>query len=180
MNHSEPVFRNKMRPRLAISYEPLYDDRPANPDDPLVESNWYEYGARAGSVAATTGDLAAYVRMLLNHGAGPRQRIISEQSFQLLTEHTVPTRPNRYYGYGIEVIEEDGHTVIGHGGAQQGFRSMMLGDLNDGLGVAVLANGPMRLGVAEFALKVVRAALHNQELPGVPSLDPPDRISNAA
>ena len=180
MNHSEPVFMSRIRPRLAISYEPLYDDRPANPNDPLVESNWYEYGGGAGSIAATAGDLAAYVRMLLNRGAGPHQRILSEQSFQLLIQHAVPRGPNRYYGYGIEVIEEDGHTLIGHGGGVQGFHSMMLGDLNDGLGIAVLANGAMHPDVAQFALKAVQAALHNRELPALPGVDRPDKIPNAA
>lgn len=180
MNHSEPVFKHKMRPRLAISYEPLYDDRPANPCDPLVESNWYEYGGGAGSIAATVGDLATYVRMLLNRGAGPHQRIISEASFQLLTQHAVVRGRNHYYGYGLDITEEDGHTVIGHGGGVQGFHSMILGDLTDGVGVAVLANGGLHADLAPYVLNAAKAALHNHDLPALPSADSPDQIPNAS
>jgi CubicO group peptidase (beta-lactamase class C family) len=180
MNHSEPVFRHQMRPRLAVSYEPLFDDRPSHTSQPLVESNWFEYGGGAGSVAASAEDLAAYLRMLLNRGSGPSQRVLSEESFRLLTQRTVNRSENHYYGYGLEVIEEQSHTLIGHGGGVQGFRSMMLGDLDDGLGVIVLSNGPADLNVvAEFALKAARAALHNQELPSLPAMAPATKLINA-
>jgi CubicO group peptidase (beta-lactamase class C family) len=180
MDASEPVFKNKIRLRLATSYEPLFDDRPADPDGPLMVSNWYEYGGGAGSIASTAGNMASYLRMLLNRGSGPHQRIISEQSFQLLTQHAVARGADRYYGYGLEVTEADGHTLIGHGGGVQGFRSAMLGDLNDGIGVIVLANGPMRPDLAQFALNAVRAALRGDALPPLPNADPPDQVLNAA
>lgn len=49
MMNSEPAFRNAMRPKLSISYESVFDDRPTEPDMPLVESNWYEYAEISGS-----------------------------------------------------------------------------------------------------------------------------------
>ena len=181
MSHSEPVFRNQMRTRLAVSYEPLYDDRPSHPSYPLVESNWFEYGGGAGSVAATAEDLAAYLRMLLNHGTGVGQRILSEESFRLLTQHAIKKGENRFYGYGLEVSEEQGHTLISHGGGVQGFRSMMLGDLDDGLGVVVFSNSPADLNpAAQFALKAMQSALHQGELPALPTLPPPTRVTNAS
>ena len=181
MTRSEPLFKNEIRLRLATSYEPLYDDRPAHSSHPLVESNWYEYGGGAGSVCATATDLAAYLRMLLNGGVGPDgQRILSEESFRLLTQRAVKRGDNRYYGYALEVTEEEGRTVISHGGGVQGFRSMLVGDLEDGLGVVLLANGPLNRDLARFALQAARAALHHQELPSPPALDPPTRVTNAA
>ena len=160
MRHSEPVFVNAMRPRLAISYDPLYDDRPARMSDPLVVSNWFEYGGGAGSIGSTPGDLAIYLRMLLNRGQDPSGRILTEESFGLLTQHAVDRGPHHYYGYGIETTEQDGHTMIGHGGGQQGFRSYMLGDMDDGLGVVIFANSPAQLeGIARYSLKALRAAL---------------------
>ena len=179
MNQSEPVFQHAMRPRLACSYEPLFDDRPSHSDYPLFESSWYEYGGGAGSIASTAGDLAVYLRMLLNRGAGPKARVLSEQSFNLLIQPTVEQGENRFYGYAIQVTEEKGHTVIGHGGGVQGFRSMMLGDLEDRLGVVVLANGPTDRGVARFALETLRAALHQEAFPEIPSWQPPTYLTNA-
>jgi D-alanyl-D-alanine carboxypeptidase len=180
MHHSEPVFTNRMRPRLAISYEPLYDDRPSRPEYPMVTSNWYEYAGGAGSVGASASDLAAYLRMLLNRGRGPQKRILTEESFGLLTQHAVPRGANRYYGYGLEISEEGGHTLVGHGGGQQGFRSMMIGDLDDGLGVGVVSNAPANLDFARFALKAVQAALHNRELPELPPAGQPTRVADAS
>ena len=180
MNHSEPVFTTRIRPRLAVSYEPLYDDRPADSRSPLVTSNWYEYGGGAGSEAVTAEDLAAYLRMLLNRGAGPHGRVLSEESFRLLTQHAVPRGPNRYYGYGLEVSEENGHVLIGHAGGVQGFRSMMLGDLDDGLGVVVLVNSPLATNmVAQFVLRAVQAACHRRPLPNLPAVDQPFTVANA-
>ena len=161
MTRSEPLFKNEIRLRLATGYELLYDDRPAHSSHPLVESNWYEYGGGAGSVCATATDLAAYLRMLLNGGVGPDgQRILSEESFRLLTQRAVKRGDNRDYGYALEVTEEEGRTVISHGGGVQGFRSMLVGDLEDGLGVVLLANGPLNRDLARFALQAARAALH--------------------
>ena len=62
----------------------------------------------------------------------------------------------------------------------QGFRSAMLGDLEDGLGVVVLANGPSAPGgIAEFALKAVEAAYHQQPLPDLPDVEEPTKVPNA-
>jgi D-alanyl-D-alanine carboxypeptidase len=180
MRHSEPVFTNEMRPRLAISYESLYDDRPDRPEYPRVMSNWFEYGGGAGSVGASVKDLAAYMRMLLNRGMGPHTRILSEKSFGLLTQRAVPLGPHLRYGYGLQIIDDNGHTLIGHSGGQQGFRSMMISDLDDGVGVGLLSNAPANLEVARFALKAVGAALHNRELPPLPPIKPRSEIANAS
>src|SRR5207249_7175266 len=89
MTHSAPALTHELRPRLAIGYMDLFDDRPAHPGHPLVEGTWVEYGAGDGCIAATPADLAAYVRMLLNRGAGPRGRILSEEGFGLLTQPAI-------------------------------------------------------------------------------------------
>jgi D-alanyl-D-alanine carboxypeptidase len=180
MRHSEPVSKNAMRPRLALSYEALYDDRPEQSDDPMVQANWYEYGGGAGSIASTPEDLAIYLRMLLNRGQGPNQRILTEESFQLLTQHAVVRGPHKFYGYGMEITEEAGHTYIGHGGGVQGFRSTMLGDMDDGLGIVIFSNSPAPIDkIARFALTAMRAALHNQEIPATPVMDAPTNVQDA-
>jgi hypothetical protein len=180
MHQSEPAFRNFMRTRLARSYESLYDDRPTSPTQPLVESNWYEYGGGAGSPAATAQDLAAYLRMLLNRGNGPDRRILSENSFKLLIQHAVKRGDQRYYAYGLEVVERAGHTLVGHDGGVQGFSSTMLGDLEDGIGVVALANGPCDVrSIGRFSLEAAQAALSKRELPAVPSATRSTTTSNA-
>jgi D-alanyl-D-alanine carboxypeptidase len=181
MERSFPVLMTTARPFMAMSYEPLYDDRPSDPRAPLIPSNWYEYGGGAGAQVTTVEDLAAYLRMLMNRGNGPHGRVLSEKAFGLLTQRAVKRPGNRYYGYGVEISEEEGHVLIGHGGGVQGFRSAMLGDMDDGLGVVVLVNSPLRTDlIAQFALRTARAALHEKDIPEAPAIDRPEVVQNPA
>lgn len=181
MTGSEAAITHDLRRRLAVGYEPLYDDRPTHPGQPLVPGTWVEYGAGDGSISATAGDLAAYLRMLLNRGAGPRGRILSTQSFELLIQRAVKTGEGEHYGYGLAVRDAEGHTVIGHSGGMIGYSSHIVGDLDDGLGVVVLVNGPGDPErVAEFGLKTLRAAYHRQDLPPLPTPESPESVKNAA
>jgi CubicO group peptidase (beta-lactamase class C family) len=173
MKASAAAITHELRPRLAVGYESAFDDRPAPPARPLAEAVWVEYGAGDGSISATATDLAAYLRMLLNRGAGPKGRVLSEEGFRLLTQKGAPLNDGKhYYGYGLIVFEADGHALIRHSGQMLGYRAELLGDLTSGLGVVVLANGPGTLRpLAESTLASVRAALERRPLPALP----PDR-----
>ncbi len=181
MKSSEPIIRHATRTRLAVGYEMLYDDRPAHRSHPLVEATWLEHDVGDGSIAATPADLAAYLRMLLNHGAAGDKQVISEESFQLLIQPAIKSGEKEFYGYGMGTSEEDGHKIISHGGGMVGYSSMLRGDLDAGLGVIVFVNGPGSPGgVAEFALKCIRAAMENKELPALPPPSDSKKIPNAA
>lgn len=181
MKSSDPVITYETHHRLAIGYIPLYDDRPSHSSHPLVEAPKFEYYAGDGSVAATPADLAAYLRMLLNRGAAAQGRVLSEESFNRLIQPVVKMDDKSSYGYGLHSREEDAHRIIGHSGGMVGYSSMILGDLTDGLGVVVFVNGPGNPSrVAEFALKTLGAALHNQEWPALPENQSPASIENAS
>jgi len=178
MNHTVPGLTHDLRPRLAVGYEDLFDDRPSHPGHPRAPGTWVEYGAGDGCIAATPADLAAYVRMLLNRGAGPRGRILSEDGFNLLTRPAIDAGEGWSYGYGLETRVEGGHTMVAHSGGMIGYYARILGDLEDGLGVAVMINGPgSRERLAGYALQVARSAVHGRPLP--PD-DPPTKVKNPA
>src|SRR3989441_3440668 len=120
MTHTVPAITSDLRPRLAVGYERLYDDRPSSPDHPLVQGTWTEYGAGDGCIAATPADLAAYVRMLLNRGAGPRGRILSEDGFNLLIQPVVKAAEDWVYGYGLDKSQAFGHSIVAHSGGKIG------------------------------------------------------------
>ena len=84
--------------------------------------------------------------MLLNHGAGPQGRVLSEDGWKLLTQHAakVPDE-DAYYGYGIFSHDVDGHHFIGHSGGMIGYTTSMEGDLDQGIGVTVFENAPFGL-----------------------------------
>lgn len=168
MDASEPAITNAMRSRQAVGYLPPYDDRPHHPSRPLVRAPFFEYDVGDGCVAATGGDLAGYVRMLLNGGRGPAGPIVSESSFRAFSTPWIPFGRRSAYGYGIVVQDDPGRRLL-HGGGMVGASAMIIADVDAGLGVAVMLNGPGDpRDLATFALDAVRAALAGEALPELP------------
>jgi D-alanyl-D-alanine carboxypeptidase len=180
MSATESVITHKARKRLAVGYEPFYDDRPVSPDHTLAPATWLETATADGSIASTGGDMAAYLRMLMNGGRG----VFSEESFRLMTQRV--TEPDdevhgTFYGYGLNINQDDDHTCISHGGGMVGYYAHILADMEAGLGVVVLTNGLGEPGtIAQFALQLLRAALGGHGLPPLPPVSDPTRTENAA
>jgi D-alanyl-D-alanine carboxypeptidase len=178
MDATEAVITHETRRRLAVGYEPLYDDRPFHRSLPLAPALWLETGTGDGSIASTPADMAAYVRLLLNRGRGPACRILAEDSFRLLAGRLVPLpesegEEGEFYGYGLSVADEDGHTILSHSGGMVGYYAAIAADLEGGLGAAVLCNGPGEpMVVARQALRLVRGAREGRELPAAAPADP--------
>jgi len=184
MSNSSPVITHDIRKRLAVGYTALHDDRPWHPSYPIVEASFFEYTAGDGSVAATPEDLAAYLRVILNKGALPDGRqIITEESFNRFIEPAIAMPGGEspaYYGYGITVREENGRTIVSHGGGMVGYRAMMIGDLDSGLGVVTFVNGSGNPGaIARYALEAVRAAVNGEAIPEIPKPSDRTTIENA-
>ncbi len=173
MGSSRAVIDHDIRRRLAVGYQFIYDDRPSHPSHPLVESTWLVYGIGDGSIVSTPGDMAAYMRMLLKRGEGPKGRILSQKSFDIFSSAFVEDGKDRFYGYGIDTGKVNGYRCLMHGGGMVGYTSFLLCDMDNGLGVMVFLNGPGdRYVLADFALKALQAALHKKEMPVSPgSLD---------
>lgn len=188
MTASDPVITHETRQHLAVGYNAFYDDRPLPRGGPLAPATWFETATGDGSIASNPADMAAYLRMLMNRGQGPRGRILSEESFNLTTQHVIQPGDDwhrgfrGFYGYGLAIEERDGHMVIGHGGGMVGYRAQILADMDDGLGAVVLINKhpaePEE--VAYFALRLLRAALHDSGLPESPPVTDPTQVENAA
>jgi len=155
LKNTEPEITVEIRDRMAVGYDRLHDDRTPSPADPLYPAPWLETGTADGSPAATAGDLAAFGRFLL---AGEAEKLTSGP--------LVDSGHGWSYGYGLE---RKG-TLVGHGGSMPGFASSMLGDLESGVAVAALMNGPDEHNAAEvvarFALGLCRG--EDPEPPGDP------------
>ena len=74
-----------------------------------------------------------------------------------------------HYGYGLTIAGIDCHSYLGHAGSTPGYVSAIIADVDDGLGVVVLVNGYVEsygvVGIAMHVLKLVRAGLHQDEIP---------------
>ena len=186
MNASEPIIVNAMRHRLPTSYWPLRDDQPLGRGGPLVEAPNVTFDGGAGCIASTPGDMALYLRMLLNHGAGPKGRVVSKESFALFSKRWIDAPPfgeGASYGYGIAVVEIDGHTALRHTGGMVSYSSALHADLDAGLGsfasVHAGTGGYRPNAVGLYALALLRAAREGRELPESPPVDDPWRIEKA-
>ena len=182
MTQSHPSITAETRGKTATGYTSMYDDRPEHVSHPLVPAIWAPYATGDGAQASTVVDMAAYLRMLLNVGRAPADRLLSEESIHLMTDNGVWTGGD-YYKYGLATYLVDGRRYIGHGGGNAGFRSAMVVDMDAGLGVILLAN---RMGetdplveVAQRALTAVRVGLEGGELPSLPSGRDPTHVPDA-
>lgn len=190
MNSSAPVISNDIRDRIAIGYGPLRPDRPFPVRGQLVEAPWLEVSEAAGSIAATADDMANYLHMLLNRGAGAKGRVLSEKAFDLFTRPVIksPFRgEDASYSYGLWVSDSNAHTLLRHTGGMVAFSSAMYADVTDGLAAFASVNasrlpgGYRPIPVVRYALALLSAASHAQELPPAPPpLPNPASIKNAA
>jgi D-alanyl-D-alanine carboxypeptidase len=175
MSQTFPAIRLGMQGKMSTGYTSVYDDRPEHRGHPIAPAIWAEYAAGDGAQASTAGDMAAYLRLLLNRGRGPSGRLLGEDSFDLMSRPHVWTGGD-YYGYGLATYDVDGRTYIGHGGGNAGFRAAMVVDLLAGLGVVLLVNrmgetDPM-VAVAQQALTAVRNDVGGISMPPLVETDP--------
>lgn len=175
MSASLPDFRNENRRLQATGYAPYFDDRPLPPGGQLAPATWFESNTADGAICSNPADMCRYLQMLLQRGHG----LIAPESFEQLIHPVISTDDGlhgEYYGLGLFTMQFDGHHVIGHSGGMVGFTADMLADLDAGLGVVVLANGPAEPSkISRYALSLFRAALDGNELPDVPE----DKLDNA-
>src|SRR4029078_10399641 len=142
----------------------------------------------AGSIASTPADMAKYMRMLLNRGALPKGRLVSEESFKLFTTPAIDS-PFRgepaTYGYGIWVSDIGGHTRLRHTGGMVAFSSSIYFDITGNIPAFASVNANLRgyrpVAVTKYAIELFNASAAGKSLPDPPAPPPaPDEVKNAA
>jgi len=175
MTHSLPDIRIENRYLQATGYSPYFDDRPLPPGGQLAPAPWFESNTADGAICSNATDMCCYLRMLLQCGLG----LLGPGSFEQLIHPVIATDDGmhgEYYGLGLFTMQLDGHHVIGHSGGMVGFTADMLADLDSGLGVIVLCNGPAEPSkISRYALGLFNAALDGQEFPEFPE----EKLDNA-
>jgi D-alanyl-D-alanine carboxypeptidase len=175
MTASEGVISHDIRPRLALSYWPVFDDRPFQRHGPITEAPNIAMDNAAGCIASTPRDMALYMRMLLNQG----RPLISRESFALFTKPAIPAPAfgkDAGYGYGIAIQPVEGRTILRHTGGMVSFSSAMHVDLDSGFGAFASVNASLAgyrpNAVAGYAL----AALRTVPAPPAPEFDDPYKV----
>jgi len=188
MTASRPTITNDIRKHMAIGYEPLSEGKPFPLRGTLAEAQWIEVDVAAGSIASTPADMAKYIRTLLNRGALPKGRLISEDAFKLFTKAAINS-PYRgepaSYGYGLWVSDIEGHMRLRHTGGMVAFSSSLDVDVTSGVGAFASVNANLRgyrpVAVTKYAVELFNASLDGKKLPDAPAPAPPaDEVKNAA
>jgi hypothetical protein len=132
--------------------------------------------------------MAKYIRMLLNRGALPKGRLVSEESFALFTKPAIDS-PYRgepaSYGYGLWISNIDGHTRLRHTGGMVAFSSSIDVDITGNIGAFASVNANLRgyrpVAVTKYAVELFNASAAGKPLPDLPAPPPaPDEVKNAA
>ncbi|UAJ79838.1 beta-lactamase family protein [Leifsonia sp. ZF2019] len=169
MVDAAPVITSADAGRLASGHQPLAEDLPWRPGDPLVAAPLIETAGSDGSIAATVADLAALARVLLREGEGDAGVVLDRSSFAAMTGTLAPEGEEvlvlpgtaapewSRYGLGINVEQTPRGPVLSHGGGMVGFASFLLADPAAGRAVVVLTNADGDSPVAEALARSVDA-----------------------
>ncbi len=179
MEATDALINYRTRERLTHGHEAYFDDRPTPCGARLQPATWLETDTADGSIASNAEDMCRFLRCLLSRGEG----LISEPSFDLLIQPVIrmsEEEDSGFYGYGLDIEEFEGDRCLAHGGGMVGYRTHMKADLDAGLGIVILTNGPADPEtLAPYALRLFRAALAGTALPDVPPPVDPYAVEGA-
>jgi CubicO group peptidase (beta-lactamase class C family) len=178
MHNTFAETTSALRPRMAVGYRNLFDDRPSHVCHPLVPAAWVETDSGDGCIVSSGEDMAKYARMLLNGGKGPHGRLLTETNWQKLMRPMIEDE-GEMYGYGMYLFDdEDDNRVAGHGGDVPGYEAYLWLDLDNGLATVVLSSQPYPPRSSFLALEFFRSAASGLEPPESPPLPDFTHISN--
>ena len=189
MTSSSPIFTPQTLHDAALGY--VFEDSniitPPNPT--LVASQPGDFVDPAGSVISTPGDMAKYMRLILNRGVNDEgKRVLSPASYALWTtpdtnngkiagqtEPELAEAPTMFdhYSFGLAEHQESGDTIVAHTGGIAGYSACMENDVTRGFGVIGLSNlveAPLHpCAIVLYAIKVLQAQNAGQPLPPIPA-----------
>ena len=157
--------------RSATGYQPFFDDQVYPRQGRLVSRPPEVFDNPAGSIASPPGDMAVYLRTLLNGGQGAEGRIVSAEGFRLMSTPYIKApefSPSASYGYGIAIDFLDGHKILRHTGGMNCFASSIHVDLDGGVAAFASINamqGYRPTLVTQYAVQLLRAEKEAKSLP---------------
>ena len=170
----------EMRPNLAVGYSGRFDDRPWLPRHGVVPATWLETNTGDGCLSMSVHDLLAYTRSLLSIGHVNAHPLLTAAQFETLRFPHIGDSPDPTYGYALNSTVSDGIDRVAHSGGMVGYVSHMVADRAADLGVVVLANGGLDVGlIAQIALDTLSAVRLGNEMPELPNGGDPFVVTNS-
>jgi CubicO group peptidase (beta-lactamase class C family) len=173
MTNSVGGIRHGDRARYAQGYEPLYGDRAQLRPGPLGPSPWVDSDNAAGCVSATAGDMALFLRFLLELAEGRGGAVLSDASaasFMADPADAPDWAEGAKYGNGLARITIDDRPFLHHTGGMVSFSSSM--HIDPAAGVACFASANVSYGlsyrprgVSIYACQLMRMVRESTEAP---------------
>ncbi|WP_128377495.1 serine hydrolase domain-containing protein [Streptomyces cavernae] len=114
--------------------------------------------APAGQLWSTTADLARFATFL----AEGDERVLSEESVREMRTPAAPSvAAGESYGLGLQILEREGRSLVGHSGSLPGYVAGLVIGVADDVAAVVLANctsGPPVFSVAADLVRIVAEA----------------------
>ena len=182
------VISQTRRREFAIGYWPWNRFAAASlPGARLEFASWDEEDTPAGSIGATSGQMALYLRALLGLGAGRGAPLLSDASARRFAAPVIATDefgPGARYACGVAVVPIDGEPCLHHTGGMMAFSSSFHADAAAGVACFASVNARNesyrpRLTTA-FAVRLMRAARAGKPMPTPPDPLGPFRLKDAA
>ena len=163
MTNSIAVMRVADRHLYAQGYEPALTDRLNPRPSRMTPAPWVDSDSPAGCIAATAGDMAIFMRFLLDLADGKGAPVLSDETAsRFLADPAEGWGPGAHYGNGIARIEIDGRKYLHHTGGMVSFCSALHVDAAAGVAAFASANVHYSLNyrprdVTVFACEALRA-----------------------
>lgn len=156
---SGATARQILGPENAMSMPPELADRVVsvyqwNGSSHARQSFELVVGAPAGSISATSADMARYMLAHLNNGELEGERILDEETARLMKQRPYPGRPSTDYAHGFRSRNIAGFDTFEHDGATfTTFSSMvMIPELDLGVFVSVTGSRQSATDIARGIL----------------------------
>jgi CubicO group peptidase (beta-lactamase class C family) len=187
MTASRAIIDDNSRSSCPSSYKHFYEDRPYPRHGRLAKAEDLVFDDAAGSVLSTPGDMARYMRMILNRGAGPNgRRIVSEDGFARFSKSYIKApefSPTAGYSYGIAVDKLGEHTILRHTGGMDSYASALIIDLDGGVAAFASINAMQGFRpnpVVEYAVRLMGFDWQQKGPQKAPAIPDVSLIENAA
>ncbi len=135
--------------RLSVGYSRNRETGEVSAERATREHFGRGYKVPNGGIYSTVGDLARFAAAMM--GASSVQ-ILSEAS---RAEVFRPQAPAEGYGLGFAIADENGVTIVGHGGSVAGYNADLRFDLDSKIGIAVLRTTSYRPPTGDLLLRLI-------------------------
>lgn len=181
MAASVGAIRVADRPRYATGYEPMLTDRLNPRPSRMTATSWVDSDNAAGCVAATAGDMARFMRFLIDLAGGKGGPVFSDGTAKRFLAAGGPAPgwgAGATYGNGIARVSVNGRNYLHHTGGMVSFCSALHVDAAAGVAAFASANVHYSLNyrprdITVYACELLRAV---REKAPAPTSRPPRAV----